>query len=529
MDLDGMSKDNLQNKYLEIQSLNIALLRYSCYISCYDNILVSFFTHIFYLSFLQSNIYFASMETNQSSIAILADAKEEYTRQLINILRTPMYIGIQSIYNDAKSVCQNDNKPNDVLMVFQDLLSRIPKWSQEIINQEYTRITDSSKCDWIEDLLKVIYVAHIKVLTIVNSAQKNKKISLKIPTGGHFAHLCYIELAREFWKNPYLFSDRVSKLEYQKNMRECEAIISNCIVETIRKQLPVRHILKEYFGDDDDTVKEEAISGEDEDIKKAISPRYLKKIETIVKRELKSSDNYETGMEDTIRQIIKDELAKQQKPPSEEKPVDTTLVATITEKVIEQTGGVNADDTADNTPIKTDNTASTADNTASTTTTTKKNNTTDSLQANNDSKPVSNPVAIPPEPKETAKKPESTATSQQTPQTLAPATNSTKLGLSNIPDVSTSAVAPTSATEDVKSISITAPAKKSATTAKTSLEQLLVDSEQEQPSKDTPLQINDITDVNLNLNELDIGDLDNELEEVNLEVKSDPNIEYKFF
>ena len=49
-------------------------------------------------------------------------------------------------------------------------------------------------------------------------------------------------------------------------------------------------------------------------------------------------------------------------------------------------------------------------------------------------------------------------------------------------------------------------------------------------NNDTPLQISDIADVNLNLNELeDLTDIDNELEEVNLEVKSDPNTEYKFF
>ena len=451
------------------------------------------------------------METNQSSIAILADAKEEYTRQLINILRTPMYIGIQSIYNDAKNVCQNDNRPNDVLMVFQELLSRIPKWSQEIINQEYTRITDSSKCDWIEDLLKVIYVAHIKVLTIVNSAQKNKKISLKIPAGGHFTHLCYIELAREFWKNPYLFSDRVSKLEYQKNMRECEGIISNCIVETIRKQLPVRHILKEYFGDDDENLKEESISAEEEDIKKAISPRYLKKIETIVKRELKSSDNYETGMEDTIRQIIKDELSKQQKPPSEEKPVDKNLVAQIAEKIIEQSTTsttTNVEDIStpekDNTPLATPEITKTNDE-----------QTTSKKEEPLADKPVEQPAN-----QEPTKPIEAVDTKGEVSQSASD--SSTKLGLSTVPGVNEQQ----QPKDDVKSIAITPPVKKTIAT-KTSLEQLLVESEQ--PTKDTPLQINDITDVNLNLNELDIGDLDNELEEVNLEVKSDPNTEYKFF
>ena len=477
--------------------------------------------------------------SNQSSIAILADAKEEYTRQLINILRTPMYVGIQSIYNDAKTVCTNDNRPADVLMVFQDLLSRIPKWSQEIIGTEYTRITESSKCDWIEDLLKVIYVAHIKVLTIVNSAQKNKKISLKIPTGSHFTHLCYIELAREFWKNPYLFSDRVSKLEYQKNMRECEGIISNCIVETIRKQLPVRHILKEYFGEEDDTVKEEAISApEDEDIKKAISPKYLKKIETIVKRELKSSDNYETGMEETIRQIIKDELAKQQKPPSDTKPIDKDLVAQITEKVIEQTSTTDDNTT---TPVtdKTKSTVKELDIPTTEPTTEPITTATSSISSTTDTNEVADKS------KESIIKTSSEEVKVEsppvieTPDKIASSDSNVKLTLTTIPpldgEVSKTQNTAASVKEDeVKNITIKPSATKSS--VKTSqLELLLSDAAKEDeansPNKqeESALKINDITDVNLNLNELDMGDLDSELEEVNLEVKSDPNVEYKFF
>ena len=163
---------------------------------------------------------------------------------------------------DAKDICNQDNTPDNVLMIFQDLLSRIPKWSQDIINKEFERISNASKCDYIDDLLKVVYVSHIKILTIVHSAQRNKKISIKVPSGSHFIHLCYIECAREFWKDPYYFSDRVSKYEHQKNMRDSEAMIAECIMETIRKQLPVRHILKEFLNEPDEEIDEE-----DDDIK----------------------------------------------------------------------------------------------------------------------------------------------------------------------------------------------------------------------------------------------------------------------
>ena len=36
--------------------------------------------------------------------------------------------------------------------------------------------------------------------------------------------------------------------EYQKNRNECERLIEKSIEETVRKQLPVKHILQEYLG-----------------------------------------------------------------------------------------------------------------------------------------------------------------------------------------------------------------------------------------------------------------------------------------
>ena len=102
------------------------------------------------------------MEDN--NVGILVDAKEEYTKQLISILKPCIYQGIKSIYMDSKDICHQDNTPDNVLMSFQDLLSRIPKWSQDIINKEFERISNISKCDYIDDLIKVIYVSLITCL-----------------------------------------------------------------------------------------------------------------------------------------------------------------------------------------------------------------------------------------------------------------------------------------------------------------------------------------------------------------------------
>ena len=277
----------------------------------------------------------------EGSIAVLVDAKEEYTKQLISVLKPCIYQGIKSIYLDAKDICNQDNTPEKVLMVFQDLLSRIPKWSQDIITKEFERIVSVSKCDYIEDLLKVIYVSHIKVLTIVHSAQKNKKLSLKVPNGGHFIHLCYIECAREFWKDPYLFSENANKYELQKNMRDSENMISECIAETIRKQLPVRHILKEFLNEPDEEIEEA-----DDDVREPVNKKYMKKLETVVKKELKTTGK-STGSSsgeidiDLIRKVIREELNT--RPQQENDVIKKELVETVVEKIVEQAAEAEAD------------------------------------------------------------------------------------------------------------------------------------------------------------------------------------------
>lgn len=194
---------------------------------------------------------------DQGNLAILVDAKFEYTKQLINILKNNLFQGIKKIYNDAKEYSIEHDELDKVLKKFQFYLSEIPKWNQEVILKEVTEILDKSKCDWLEELITAVFVSHTRILTSINSNKSKKKINLNIPKIDHFIHQCYIDVARAFWKTPYLFDDSLNNYEYQRNRRDAEGIIETCIQETIRKQLPVKHILKEYLGKDYETDDEE--------------------------------------------------------------------------------------------------------------------------------------------------------------------------------------------------------------------------------------------------------------------------------
>ena len=237
---------------------------------------------------------------DEGNLAILVDAKAEYTKQLINIIKNNIYNGIKSLYQDAKQACIEEENESNVLHKFQIYLSEIPKWNQDVINGEYDMIIQNSNCDWLEDLITAVFVSHTRILTSINFSKNKKKINLKIPKVQHFIHQCYIDVARCIWKSPYLFDDSITKFDYQRNRRDIESIIENCIGETIRKQLPVRHILKEYLGNEFDEEEEEA-DFDSENVPSKYRENLRKMVQTEIKNISKEKDEF--NIEESLEEV----------------------------------------------------------------------------------------------------------------------------------------------------------------------------------------------------------------------------------
>ena len=182
----------------------------------------------------------------ENNVVGLVEAKKDYTKRLIDILRPHMHEGIKSLYDASVQICNENESGKDSLFVFQDKLSNIPKWSQNIVAEEYERIQEASKCDWLDKLITITLVVHAKILTIIHNKNhiSKKEITVSVPKPEFFLHKCYIQAAREFWRYPYLFSNKVNPCDYQRNMRDAENIIADAIMETIRVQLPFKHILQ---------------------------------------------------------------------------------------------------------------------------------------------------------------------------------------------------------------------------------------------------------------------------------------------
>ena len=199
-------------------------------------------------------------------------------------------------------------------MTFQNFLTRVPKWNQELIDNETKRIIQQSKCNYLEDLLTCVHITQLKVLTSIRVATKQKKIDIDIPKISDFIHKVYIKCARKCYSNVYLFETDIEPLTQQKNFRECETICKECILNTVRESMPVEKILRAYM---DETTEEEIVEEEIvEPVKVTDASNNLQEsISAEVKEEIKkAADAIKTGVDNI-------------KPAVDTKSTDTTKVS----------------------------------------------------------------------------------------------------------------------------------------------------------------------------------------------------------
>lgn len=187
-------------------------------------------------------------------ISNLHESRNEWCSRLVSIF-TPLVIeGIRSIFNESWKMCLDNDEASKYLMTFQNLLSRVPKWNNIIIEEERKRIIERSGCGYLEDLITCVHIIQLKVLTCIRVGNKQKKIDISIPKLDVFIHKVYIHVARKAYMNVYLFEKNISPLQIQKNQRELESIIQECILMTIRESIPTEAIIRAYM---DESVEQE--------------------------------------------------------------------------------------------------------------------------------------------------------------------------------------------------------------------------------------------------------------------------------
>jgi len=205
-------------------------------------------------------------------ISNLHESRNEWCSRLVSIFTPLVDEGFRSIFNEAWKMCVDTDEMGKYLMTFQNLLTRIPKWNSVLIEEERNRIIERSGCNYLEDLITCVHIIQLKVLTCIRAGNKQKKIDISIPKLDHFIHKVYLHTARKIYSNVYLFEKNVNPLQMQKNARELEMIIQDCILTTIRDSIPTEAIIRAYMDEsveqDEEvfveTMKEPEIEKEEE-------------------------------------------------------------------------------------------------------------------------------------------------------------------------------------------------------------------------------------------------------------------------
>jgi len=190
---------------------------------------------------------------------ILVEAKREYIGQLCLLMCPVMIETYETMYEEAYKLA----KGRKVLVMYQKLLKEVPNWSDAMSKQHTDNITN--RCAWFNDLLAAVFVSCVKILSAVRLNKDNKKISLKLPTNEVFVQTCYNNVAKDLYRDPYIYHE--TQNEHARNDKLYERFCV-CIETTVKELIPVQQILQTYMSqtqEGQDLDLEEAEVGDSED------------------------------------------------------------------------------------------------------------------------------------------------------------------------------------------------------------------------------------------------------------------------
>lgn len=231
-------------------------------------------------------------------VSVYAEAKSEYTKQLCQYIVPSIQQYFLDLLEEAK---QKEEDPKRVLVMYQTLLEDISDWNVDKVQRETGAIVSGSQCDYLEELMTAVFIAHTKVLSAIRLTTKQKKLQITIPKLDHFIHRILRECSRLLWSNTYLFSTSAPSLERQKNLRIIENFLQEGVLQGIRGMLPVKNILREYLKEDEEEDDAEVEEDKEEKEEKEDEPEEKEKAEKPEKPEKPEKEKDEKAEKEEIR------------------------------------------------------------------------------------------------------------------------------------------------------------------------------------------------------------------------------------
>jgi hypothetical protein len=241
---------------------------------------------------------------SDSVLSVYSDARAEYTKQLCMFLVPAYFQFYIELLEKAKQASASE--PKKALWQFQTYLNEVHDWNMEKVNHEIHTIHTNCGCDYLEDLLTAVFIAHTKVLTAIRLSANSKKVEINVPKVEHFLFKVLCETAKLLWSSTYLFRDGIPGMERQQNYRNIEQVLNEGILQAMRNLVPVKSILKDFMNMDvaaEHAAEEDSDEEEEKPVVKAaeeiVIPRAVSLTADIPveaqKPETKKSDTEETA------------------------------------------------------------------------------------------------------------------------------------------------------------------------------------------------------------------------------------------
>lgn len=191
-------------------------------------------------------------------------AKSHLRDHLASMLVPAVSEGLWSIYKSSKELCERNQQTDQILRTFQNMLAKIPEWSEHTLETEVERITKTTKCNYLDDLVTGVFIAYMKSFASLHYRGKSSQVSVDFdrPSLTKFIHQVYIHSARKIWQVAYLFDmTGISTIKQAKNRQEIEEIIQYTMERVIQSFLPWESITKSLAAT---PVEDESVSSDDE-------------------------------------------------------------------------------------------------------------------------------------------------------------------------------------------------------------------------------------------------------------------------
>jgi Family of unknown function (DUF5764) len=199
-------------------------------------------------------------------------AKSQLRDHLASLIVPAVSDGLWSIHNSAKELCDRNGQQVETIRTFQNMLTKIPEWSETTLDTEVDRITKATKCKYLDDLVMGVFIAYMKSFAALHYRGRSSQVSVDFerPTLAKFVHTLYIHSARKIWQVAYLFRTTGVPSEQQaRNRQDIEKLIRECMEQVIHSFLPWESITKSLAGASAEPILEEdSESEEDEEVEK---------------------------------------------------------------------------------------------------------------------------------------------------------------------------------------------------------------------------------------------------------------------